>query len=201
LIGEQSSAPRVVRFRRRVGASGVGAYAAPGATRNFAFLRGGRVLYRSFMSRSARYVCVLVLFATSCAGAQHPGRAYEGPPLSSDAVAVIAFDDTKRFLNNQAVTPCKVDGNAAGMDDDGALAVLPGEHRVQLIYEGGRVFTSLELTFVAEKGHKYRVTFDEKSVMQAQFDSKFAIWVEDTANGTHLEGVIASPLKSVLSCY
>jgi hypothetical protein len=132
------------------------------------------------------------------------GRAYDGPDLPKSSIATVVFDDTKQFWTNQRLILCKVDEVKVQMSSERVVDVLPGEHKVLFIYQqggGGGKVSAVELTFTAEAGKKYLITFDKKSYLETMLQTKFALWIEDIQTGEHLQNIKSSPLMSQFACF
>ncbi len=143
----------------------------------------------------------LALSLMGCSATKYKGRFYDGPVLPKDKVATVIGDNLGRFFSNQSVYVCKVDDNKVEMSTDNSLEILPGEHRFMVLYEGGNIHATVELTFAVEEGHKYLITFDKKGVMEANLATQFMLWVEDSATGQHIKDLKSSSLKSPYSCF
>ena len=140
------------------------------------------------------------LFVIACYEARLEGRSYHGPELPQAEVGTVIGDSTDKFWNNSFVLVCKIDDRkVAARPTDRSIDSLPGEHRFLLVYHGGKL-GAVELTFAVEAGHRYIITFDKKSVMEAHFDRSFSLWVEDIATGQRLMNVKSSALESSYAC-
>ena len=143
----------------------------------------------------------LVVSLIGCSATKYKGRFYDGPELPKSKVATVVGDNLGRFFNNQSVYVCKVDDNKVEMSSDNSIDILPGEHKLLLLYDGGNIHTAVELTFTVEEGHKYLVSFDKKGVMETNFAKQFTLWVVDSATEQHVKDVRSSSLKSQYSCF
>lgn len=140
------------------------------------------------------------LFVIACYEARLEGRSYHGPELPQAEVGTVIGDSTDKFWNNSFVLVCKIDDRkVAARPTDRSIDSLPGEHRFLLVYHG-RKLGAVELTFAVEAGHRYIITFDKKSLMEAHFDRSFSLWVEDIATGQRLMNVKSSALESSYAC-
>src|SRR5215510_5031171 len=142
------------------------------------------------------------LVVIGCYEARLEGRSYHGPELPQAEVGTVISDSTDRFWNNIFVLICKVDDRkVAARPTDRSIDSLPGEHRFLLVYHGGKFDRAVELTFAVEAGHRYLITFDEKSVIDTNFDRSLSLWVEDIATGQRLMNVKSSALQSSYACF
>lgn len=140
-------------------------------------------------------IALSVLFI-SCT-AKYVGKSYDGPELPDSEVGIVIFNDLNKFVNNQAVIPCKVDGVRVDMNpEDRSVDMLPGEHNVLFMYDGKGPLVTIEWTFRVEAGHRYLITFDEENS-----SSQMKLWLEDLTEGERVTEITSSPLKGAFSCF
>ena len=143
-----------------------------------------------------------LLLVIACYQTRLEGLSYDGPALPQAEVGTVIGDSTDRFWNNTFVLVCKVDDRKVmARPTDRSIDSLPGEHRFLLVYHGRKFHRAVELTFAVEPGHRYLITFDKKSVMEAEFDSSSSLWVEDIAANQRLMNVQSAALKSSYACF
>jgi hypothetical protein len=127
------------------------------------------------MTQALRFVlCVLVLSAIGCSSA--PKQMYEGDPRPADQVAVI-----HEGSRQGAFKVYEIDGRDTGFGYPAGLYVLPGTHRVKLVYEQHTYYSrrewNKELTLKAEAGHTYIPRFELVE------NDKMRFWFEDKGKG------------------